>query len=256
MQAERGDPTAARQALQVLQATGNSQPEIESDLQRTPPDLPDAEARLGALSSALKEPARTPNPARARSEVSRILALPRYAAMNSKTTIVDRILDAIGRELLKAFSQLSFGALPSTWVWIAVVVLLLVVTGVVVWLLQAGWGRGRGGVVTGLPPTMRQQAIDRFALADRLARGGDYLGAIRALTGGVAASLGGEGAWEVSPLTVRELFSRAPRPEELRPLLVAFEAAAYGGRVPSEEQYHQAEAVALAYRPGPAEAAA
>jgi hypothetical protein len=254
--AMQGDPAAARQALQVLKASGHSQPEIEDDLQRTPPDLPDAQARLSALSAALRDPARAPNPLRAKSEVGRILSMHRYDAMRSDTSIFDRILDAIGRFLSKVLSSISFGGIPSVWVWVALVLLGLLVIGLVVWLGQSGWGRARSGAAAHRPGITPQLAIDRFALADRLAADGDHLGAIRALAGGVAAALGGEGAWEASPLTVRELFSRAPRPDELRPLLRLFEEAVYGGRVPTADQYRQAEAIAQPFRPQPARAAA
>jgi len=67
----------------------------------------------------------------------------------------------------------------------------------------------------------------------------------------VAAALGDDLAWEASPLTVRELFSKAPSPALLRPLLVAFEAAAYGGRLPDSETYRQAEAAAAPFRATP-----
>jgi hypothetical protein len=252
----QGDPAAARQALQVLQASGHSQPEIEADLQRTPPDLTDAQARLSALSAALNDPARSPNPPLAKSEVGRILSMHRYDAMRSDPSIWDRILEAIGRFLAKILSSLSFGGIPPVWVWVAVVLLLLVLVGIGVWLAQSGWGRARSGVAGHRPDITSQLAIDRFALADRLAAEGDHLGAIRALAGGVAAALGGEGAWEASPLTVRELFSRAPRPDELRPLLRLFEEAVYGARVPPADQYGQAEAIARPFRPRPGRAAA
>jgi len=97
----------------------------------------------------------------------------------------------------------------------------------------------------------RQAATNRFAEADRLAAAGDYLGALRALAGGVAAALGGEGAWEVSPLTVRELFRRADRPDALRPLLLPFEAAVYGHRPPDATAYARAADAAAPYRPSP-----
>ncbi|HXM57080.1 MAG TPA: hypothetical protein VOB72_16900, partial [Candidatus Dormibacteraeota bacterium] len=74
-------------------------------------------------------------------------------------------------------------------------------------------------------------------------------GAVRALAWAVAAALADERAWEVSPLTVRELFARAPEPAGLRPLLLAFEAAAYGDRPPDAAAYRRAEAAAAPYRP-------
>ena len=71
---------------------------------------------------------------------------------------------------------------------------------------------------------------------------------MRELTGAVATVLGGEGAWDVSPLTVRELFARAGRLGELRPLLRAFEEAVYGHRPVDRQMYEAAAAVAAPFR--------
>jgi len=81
-----------------------------------------------------------------------------------------------------------------------------------------------------------------------MAAAGDYAGAIRQLAGGVAGALGDGRAWEASPLTVRELFSKASEPASLRPLLLAFEAAVYGGRPPDAETYRSAETAAGPFR--------
>ena len=90
---------------------------------------------------------------------------------------------------------------------------------------------------------------DYFAEADRLAAKGDRVGAIRALCAGVAATLAGERTWEGSPLTVREIFQRAPDPSRLGPLLGPFEAAIYGGREVDKATYERALQVAAAFRP-------
>jgi hypothetical protein len=79
--------------------------------------------------------------------------------------------------------------------------------------------------------------------------------AIRALCAGVAATLAGERTWEGSPLTVREIFQHAPDPATLRPLLVPFEAAVYGGRGVDPATYERAMRVAEPFR-RPAELAA
>ncbi len=82
------------------------------------------------------------------------------------------------------------------------------------------------------------------------------MAAIRALCAGVAATLAGERTWAGSPLTVREIFQRAPDPASLRPLLLPFEAAVYGGRDVDEHTYQLAAAVAAKFRaPAAAEAA-
>jgi hypothetical protein len=64
----------------------------------------------------------------------------------------------------------------------------------------------------------------------------------------VAATLTGERTWEGSPLTVREIFQHAPDPASLRPLLVPFEAAVYGGRDVDEATYQRAVQVAAPFR--------
>jgi hypothetical protein len=92
-------------------------------------------------------------------------------------------------------------------------------------------------------------AEDRFAAADRLAAAGDLDGAVRALAGAVAAALADERAWEVSPLTVRELFARAADPAALRPLLAAFEASVYGDRPPDAAAHRRAADAAAPFRP-------
>ena len=47
---------------------------------------------------------------------------------------------------------------------------------------------------------------------------------------------------------MRELFKRAPRPEALRPLLLAFERFAYAAHSPTEEEFAQAKAAAARFR--------
>ena len=97
---------------------------------------------------------------------------------------------------------------------------------------------------------------DFFAEADRLAATGDRVRAIRALCAGVAATLAGEQSWVGSPLTVREIFEHAPEPESLRPLLLPFEAAVYGGRDVDAATYERAVVAAAPFRKPAQEAAA
>jgi hypothetical protein len=56
-------------------------------------------------------------------------------------------------------------------------------------------------------------------------------------------------------LTVREIFQKAPDPARLRPLLLPFEAAVYGGKEVDAATYDQAARVAAPFRQ-PASAAA
>jgi hypothetical protein len=105
-------------------------------------------------------------------------------------------------------------------------------------------------------PSRPRPPADYFAEADRLAARGDRIGAVRALCAGVAASLAGERTWEGSPLTARAERSRAlPDHATLRPLLLPFEAAVYGGREVDEAAYQRAAQVAAPYRQKVAEAA-
>jgi hypothetical protein len=132
---------------------------------------------------------------------------------------------------------------------------VVAVGAVVAWLLVALRGRAGGDAqVPGAPPRPAS-AVDHFAEADRLAGRADYTGAVRALAAAVAVRLGGEEAWDSSPLTVKELFRRSDRPEQLRPLLLAFEGAAYAGRPAGERDYQAASAAARLYRAPEARAA-
>src|SRR5947207_2838834 len=131
----------------------------------------------------------------------------------------------------------------------------IAVVGAVVFVLARA-ARGRFGRAVALAPGGPRPPSDSFAEADRLAAKGDRIGAIRALCAGVAATLAGERSWEGSSLTVREIFQRAPDHDELRALLLPFEAAVYGGRDVDAATYLKAAQVAARFRPQPARAAA
>src|SRR6266851_1993734 len=118
---------------------------------------------------------------------------------------------------------------------------------VAVIVFRSARGRFTEGLVAHQPEGPRAPA-DYFAEADRLAARGDRVGAIRNLCAGVAATLAGERTWEGSPLTVREIFQRAPEPARLRPLLLPFEAAVYGGRDVDAATYERAKQVAAPFR--------
>src|SRR2546429_7336060 len=136
------------------------------------------------------------------------------------------------------------------WVSVGGIAVLLAVVCVVV---RAARGRFTGSI--GLPAGGPRPAADSFAEADRLAAKGDRVNAIRALCAAVAATLAGDRSWEGSPLTVREIFQRAPDFASLRPLLLPFEAAIYGGREGDEATYERAARIAANFRQ-PIEAAA
>ena len=249
------DRRAAAAADQMMrEGTGTSQPEILRSLESNPPDLASAGTRLRALRTALEAGPSPSNPGAARDSLARVLADPRYAGLSGGPSLGEIILrflapvlDPIMRWLARTLS--GHGGQIARTVLAAGVVLLVTV---VLWLVLRGVrGRRRGaGEAAGGAAGMSQRARrDRFLEADRLAGGGDYEAALRALAGGVATTISGEGAWEASPLTVREIFRNAPEAASLRPLLVAFEAAVYGHRPVSRELYERAATAAAPYRP-------
>jgi hypothetical protein len=247
--AERGDVPSVQQAIDVLvRDTGNSQPEVLRDLRRNPPDLSDADQRLQALYATLQARVDTPDPVRAHQQLQTILSQPRYSGLSTGPSWPQRIFDFIVRRIGDLFS-FGVGRLHLNipiWAW-----LLIGLAGVI---LIIGWpirgGLSRGGREARLRATapMARGRVDFFGDADRLAASHDYVGAIKALAGGVAVHLRGEHAWEHSPFTVRELFQQSDRAEELRPLLLSFEEASYGHRIPDADTYGRAVEAAAPYR--------
>jgi hypothetical protein len=253
-QASGDDRQAAHRAAAELAAgTADTQPEILSDLDRDPPDLADARARLTALSHAARSPAFTPEPGRARRALAEVLAQPRYAGLHAGLSPGERLQYLLLGVLVWLLQNIGGAGGVGFLVLAAAAALAFLAVGF--FLVRASRGKGRREArlsASHAPEPVR----DRFAEADRLAERGDLAGAVRVLAGAVAAALGEEGDWERSPLTVREIFGRAPEPAGLRPLLLAFEAAAYGARPPDRESYALAAAAAHIFRPEPRGAAA
>jgi hypothetical protein len=244
------DDASRRQAIAVLEAgTGSSQPEILNDLTRKPPDYSDARARLLALLAALDQPANTSDPQVAQQRLHDVLAMPRYNALHSPPSLLERfgawVRDTIIRLLRSIFGGGVTGPQPPIWLFYAIGAVALGVVAFAVFRTSRG-GFNRG-VMASRAAGPRAPA-DYFTEADRLAAEGDRVGAIRALCAGVAATLAGEQTWAGSPLTVREIFQRAPDPLRLRPLLLPFEAAVYGGREVDAATYERAAQVAAPYR--------
>ncbi|HEY4027565.1 MAG TPA: DUF4129 domain-containing protein [Candidatus Dormibacteraeota bacterium] len=247
--ARADDSDAARRAADILEAgTGGSQPEILLDLRQDPPDVADARDRLSALSRAARSRAFAPDPGRARTAVRDILAQPRYADLRQGPSLGDRIRDALLQVLVWVLERIG-GVVASGlgWLLAAASTLALALAGALV-VRSVRWRRRREARA-GVRVAAGQAPPDRFAEADRLATAGDLGGAVRALAGAVAVALGGDSAWEASPLTVREIFSVGPHPAALRPLLLAFEEAVYGDRPPDAEAYGRAAAAAARHRP-------
>ncbi|TMC53803.1 MAG: hypothetical protein E6J20_05265 [Chloroflexi bacterium] len=249
------DPAPATAAVHLLAAgTGDSQPEIIADLVARPPQYDDASKRLAALLAAATEPATTSDPALAQQRLHDVMSMTRYDALHRPPSLLDRFYQWAS-DLISALLRLLFGSgagSQTAALWLEVVG-VLVVLGVIVVIFRASGGRlGQSARVA---PGGPRPAADYFAEADHLAGRGDRVGAIRALCAGVAATLAGERSWEGSPLTVREIFQRAPDFGSLRQLLLPFEAAVYGRREVDIATYEKAAQVAARYRQ-PVEAAA
>jgi len=243
------DTVAAIHALKVLQdGTGATQPEVIADLQRRPPAFDDAKARLLALMSAIDLPANTADPATAQQRLHDVLAMHRYDALHRPPTFLERFIQW-ARDRLDQLLRLLFGGSAGShapsWFFYIVGAAVLIVVAVIVF--RSVRGRFSENLIAHQPAGPRAPA-DYFAEADRLAANGDRVGAIRALCAGVAATLAGERTWEGSPLTVREIFRRAPDPSRLVPLLMPFEAAVYGGRDVDRPTYDRAAQVAAPFR--------
>jgi hypothetical protein len=249
------NPEVARQAANELESgTGQSQREILDDLRASPPMVADARARLTALSHAARSPAFTPEPRRAASALHDILSQPRYSGLNASPSLTDR-LGYLALALLVWLLQLGGVGGLSLVLWAILGAGALCLAAMLFFLLRALRGRARREVSLSAT-SLEQAARDRFAEADRLAAAGDLTAAVRSLAGAVAAALGDERDWERSPLTVREIFARAPEPPALRPLLVVFEAAVYGASPPDAADYAGAAAAAAPFRRKPESAAA
>lgn len=247
--AERGDVPSVQQAIDVLvRDTGNSQPEILRDLRRNPPDLGDADQRLQALYATLQTRVDTPDPVTSQRQLQTILSEQRYSGLSAGPSLQEQIFDFILRRIADLLSWLGVGKLHLNiplWGWL--VIGLAAVLAIIAWPIRGGLSRGGREARLRMTPMARGR-VDFFGDADRLAASHDYVGAIKALAGGVAVHLRGEHAWEHSPFTVRELFQQSDRADALRPLLRSFEEASYGHRIPDADSYGRAAAAAAPYR--------
>ena len=248
--AQPGDVQAAEQATAVLKGgTGDSQPEILADLAKRPPNFADAAPRLAALQRALDSPATTGDPAAAQSKLHSVLSMHRYDALHRPPSPLDRLSQWVQdriRDLLRALfgGSGAGGAIPS-WLLYAIGVVVLAAVAFVVFRAAGG---GLGGDVDAEVPGAPRAPADYFAEADRLAASGDRVAAVRALCAAVAGTISGQQTWAASPLTVREIFSRSGHAQALRPLLLPFEAAVYGGRDVDAATYEKALAAAAPFR--------
>jgi hypothetical protein len=248
--AERGDVPSVQQAIDVLtRDTANTQPEVLRDLRRNPPDLADADQRLQALYATMQARVDTPDSAQADRQLQTILSQPRYSGLSVGPSLPERILDFIVRRIGDLLSWLGVGGMHLNipiWVWLLIG--LAAVLGIIAWPIRGGLSRGGREARLRRAAPMARVWADFFGDADRLAASHDYVGAIKALAGGVAVHLRGEHVWEHSPFTVRELFQQSDRADALRPLLLSFEEASYGHRPPDADTYGRAAEAAAPYR--------
>jgi hypothetical protein len=238
----------ARAAGVLRFGIGRTQPEILADLLARPPDYDDARARLQALLSALDQPATTADPALAQQRLHEVMAQKRFDSLHRPPSPLEQAVQWVKDRLLDLLRTL-FGPgggprVPNLYLYILGAAVLVAAA---VIIFRSTRGRLIETIRASAPVGPRPPA-DYFDEADRLVSRGDRVGAIRALCAGVAASLAGERTWEGSPLTVREIFQHAPDHAGLRPLLLPFEAAVYGGREVDKATYERAARVAAPYR--------
>jgi hypothetical protein len=242
------DATDARNAVTALEAgTGTTQLEILSDLQRRPPDYEDAKNRLLTLLAALDQPASTSDPQLAQQRLHDVLAMHRYDALHRPPSLLDRFGQWVHDRIDQLLRLLFGGGGTTAPGWFFYVVGAVVVAAVAFIVFRSTRGRFTEALMANQTDGPREPA-DYFVEADRLAARGDRVAAIRSLCAGVAATLAGERTWDGSPLTVREIFQRAPDPGRLSPLLLPFEAAVYGGREVDAPTYERAKLVAAPFR--------
>jgi hypothetical protein len=247
LRASPRDQQAAAAAISALrQGTGESQLEVVRDLGMDPPGFADAARRLLAVEQALARQAASPRDgARADSELRSILSEPRFQA--NGPSLFDRakawFLGQLARLLLVAAG--GSGGIARL---LEFAVAVAVGVGIAVFLARSLWSRRGSASATSIVRAKPREAVDWFAEADRLAAAGNFPAALRALTSGVATALGGQGAWETSPLTVRELLVRSARDDLEPPLLIPFEASTYGHRPTDAAIYARAAEVAAPYR--------
>jgi len=247
--APAADASRADAAIRVLSdGTGNTQLEIIADLRARPPLYADATTRLANLLTALGHPVTTADPDTAGQRLHDVLSSDRYSGLHRPPSALDRfaqwVQDRVS-DLLRLLFGRRGGGQAATAYWLYLVGFAVV--GVAIFFLISAM-RGRFSQSVSITPEGPRPAADFFADADRLAAQRDYVGAIRALCAGVAATLAGEGSWSGSALTVREIFRKAPDFASLRPLLLPFEAAVYGGRAVDQATYERAAQVAEAFR--------
>ena len=235
------------EALSLLQARA---------LQRRQAQDAAALSMARTVGDQLRQPVTASDPGLAQQRLHEVMSQSRYDALHRPPSAFDRFVQWVQDRIAQLLSLLfgpRGGGQPAVQVWLYIVA-FAVIAATVFFVVRAA--RGRFSQSASLSPEGPRPPADFFAEADRLAARGDRVGAIRALCAGVAATLAGARSWEGSPLTVREIFQRAPDARSLRPLLAPFEAAVYGGRPVDQATYDRAAQVAASFRQSLVEKAA
>jgi hypothetical protein len=231
-------------------STGTSctQPEIADDLTSSPPDTADARDRLAALDHALAAPLRPRAGAQARLRALALTSPYNREQPESPGDLLNGVLQSFVARLAAAACGGGLAVLLLVLRWLGAVVAAIAIAFLAVRLVRRYLRRGEEPASRPGDSERLRTAADRFAAADRLAAAGDHGGALRELAGAVATVLAGERAWDLSPLTVREIYADAGRLAELTPLLGGFERAVYGHRPVTPDAYAAAAAAAAPYR--------
>jgi hypothetical protein len=175
------------------------------------------------------------DPDDARRAADEILARPEYR--EPQPSLVDRVLEAIGDFLGRAFDTLAGGGAGSVVGTVIVGVLVALAVWLLVRALGTPWRRATAADVTGVVQgTSAPEDPDRWrAEAERLASGGDHRGALRcryqALVAGVVRDRVVDDVPGRTPAELRR--ELADRRTDLDPLLASitdrFERVWYGG---------------------------
>jgi len=159
-----GDVAAARHAAQVLiDGTGNTQPEVLSDLRETPPDFRDAASRLKAVLNALDNPATTSDPALAQSRLQQVMSMQRYDALHKQPSFLDRLGQWIQDRINEFLKAMAGGIGPGGVVpaWVVYAIALAVMSVVVVVVFRSARGRLAGEVAGSEPAGPQAPAAKR-----------------------------------------------------------------------------------------------
>ena len=166
-----GRPDAAAKARDVLLAgTGQTQPEILSDLDQNPPNYADADKRLGAVAAALGRPGDVDNPAQARATLHGILAQDRYHGLRAGQSLWDRFWNWVFTQLFGWLAGLNLVGLP-VWFWFTLLGIGAAVAALVAGLIvRTGWTRAGRALGAGAESTPLAHATDRFAASMGIAK--------------------------------------------------------------------------------------